>query len=102
MATTIIGQSGAQIAKTTPIDVTDCAPRSRPAGLKLKILRVRVKGALATLMVKVPRAGRLVATGKGLRKASVKVTRARTLTMKVRLSKAGVKRRASLHRHHKH
>ena len=40
-----------------------------------------------TLTVRAPRAGRLVATGKGLRRASVKVTRARTLTMKVRRAK---------------
>ena len=102
MATTITGQNGAQIAKTTPIDVTGCAASKPTGGLKLRILRARVRGSLVALTVKVPRAGRLVATGKGLRKASVKVARARTLTMKVSLSKAGVKRRASLHRHHKH
>jgi hypothetical protein len=101
MATTITGQNGAQISQTTPIDVTGC-PAPKPAGLKLRILRARVKGSLVTLTVKAPRAGRLVATGKGLRRASKKVAHARTLTMKVRLSKAGVKRRASLHRAHRH
>ena len=39
---------------------------------------------------------------KHLRKTSTKVARARTLTLKVRLSKAGAKRRARLHRAHKH
>jgi hypothetical protein len=101
MATTITGQNGAQINQTTPIDVTGCQPK-KPAGLKLRILRARVRGSLVALTVKAPRAGRLVATGKGLRRASVNVARARTLTLKVRLSKAGVKRRASLHRAHKH
>ena len=71
-------------------------------GLKLRILRARVRGSLVALTVKVPRAGRLTATGKGLRRTSVKVTRARTLKMKVKLSKAAAKRRARLHRHHKH
>jgi hypothetical protein len=80
--------------------VTGC-PASRRAGLKLRILRARVRGSLVALTVKVPRAGRLSATGKGLRRTSVKVSRARTLTLKVRLSKSAAKRRARLHRHHK-
>jgi hypothetical protein len=101
MATTITGQNGAQISQATPIAVTGC-PASRRAGLKLRILRARVRGSLVVLTVKVPRAGRLSATGKGLRRTSVKVAGARTLTLKVRLSKSAAKRRARLHRHHKH
>jgi hypothetical protein len=100
MATTITGQNGAQISKTTPIDVTGCPAARR--GLKLRILRARVRGSRVALTVKAPRAGRLTATGKGLRRTSVKVSRARTLTIKVRLSKSAAKQRARLHRHHKH
>ena len=100
MATTITGQNGAQIGQSTPISVTGC-PASKPAGLKLRILRARVRGSRVVLTVKVPRAGRLVASGKNLRRTSVRVPRARTVTMKVKLSKSGAKRRHRLHRAHK-
>src|SRR3954451_7564721 len=56
MATTIVGQSGARIEQAIPINVTNCAAKP-PTLLKLKILRARVKGAVATLLVRVPRAG---------------------------------------------
>jgi hypothetical protein len=101
MATTITGQNGAQVSKTAPIDVTGC-PASRPKGLKLRILRAKVRGSLVALTVKAPRAGRLRATGKYLRSASLKVSRARTVTLKVKLSNAGMKRHKRLHRAHKH
>jgi hypothetical protein len=100
MPTTIIGQSGARIDTVTPIEVTGCSA-THHTGLKLKILRSRVKGAVATFVVKVPRAGTLTARGKGLRKASRKVTRAGTVTLKVRLSKAGRALRARRHRAHR-
>jgi hypothetical protein len=60
-----------------------------------------VRGSLVALTIKAPRAGRLVATGTALRRTSVNVATARTLNMKVRLSRAGAKRRARLHRAHK-
>lgn len=100
MATTITGQNGAQVSATTPISVTDCPP-SKPAGLKLRILRARVKGSVVALTVKAPRAGRLRVTGTYLRATSKKLARARTVTLKARLSKAGVKRHARLHRAHR-
>jgi hypothetical protein len=100
MPTTIVGQSGARIEQTTPITVTDCASRP-PTLLKLKILRARVKGAVATVVVKAPRAGTLTARGKGLRKASRKVTTAGTVTLKLRLSKSGRALRARRHRAHR-
>jgi hypothetical protein len=101
MATTIVGQNGARVAQTSPIAVTGCAATTK-RGLKLRILRARVRGSVARLKVKAPRAGRLVARGKGLRKASRKVKRAGTVTLKVRLSKAGRARRARRHRAHRH
>ena len=102
MAATITGQNGAQVNQTVPIDVTGCAA-STPGGIpKLRILRARVRGSLVALTVRVPRAGRLRAGGRYLRATSVNVTRAKTLTLKVKLSKAGVKRRAQLRRAHKH
>jgi hypothetical protein len=100
MPTTIVGQSGARIEQSIPITVTDCAAKP-PTLLKLKILRARVKGAVATLVVQVPRAGSLTARGKGLRKASRKVTKAGRVTMKVRLSKSGRALRTRRHRAHR-
>ncbi len=47
----------------------------------------KVTGHIATLVVKVPSAGKLVATGKGLSKASKKSTGASTLTVKLHLTK---------------
>jgi hypothetical protein len=99
MATTIVGQSGARIERSTPIVVTDCAA-STPAG-KLKILSARVKGAVATLVVQVPRRGTLIATGKGLRRASRSVSKPGKVTLKVRLSKYGRSLRARRHRAHR-
>jgi hypothetical protein len=96
MPTTIVAQSGARIEQTTPVTVTGCgAPRP-----KLKILRARVRGAVAALVVRAPRAGTLIATGRGLRRATRTLTRPRTVTMKVRLSKFGRTLRAR--RHHAH
>jgi hypothetical protein len=98
MATTIVGQSGARIEQATPIVVTDC-PANTPNG-KLKILRVRVKRAVATLLVQAPRTGTLIATGKGLRRASRSVKAGR-VTLKVRLSKYGRSLRVRRHRAHR-
>ena len=56
-----------------------------------------VKGKVATITVSVPSAGKLVATGKGLSKASKKSTGATTLTLKVSLTKGEV---AFLKKHH--
>jgi hypothetical protein len=92
MPTTIVGQNGARVEKATPIVVTGCG---------LKILSSRVKGAVATLVVQVPRAGTLTARGKGLRKASRKVTKGGNVTLKLRLSKSGRALRARRHRAHR-
>jgi hypothetical protein len=96
-STTIIGQNGARLDQTNPIVVTGCVAKA-PV---LKITRASVKGAVATLVVQVPRAGTLTARGKGLRNASRKVTQAGTVTLKLRLSKAGKALRAKRHRAHR-
>jgi hypothetical protein len=100
MPTTIVGHSGARIEQATPITVTDCAA-SVPSLARLKILSARVKGAVATLVVQAPRAGTLSARGKGLRKASRKVTRAGKVTLKLRLSSSGRALRARRLRAHR-
>jgi hypothetical protein len=92
MPATIVGQNGATITRTTPVAVTGCG---------LKILRARVKKTIATLTVQVPKAGRLTAGGKGLKTARRSIRSApATVTLKVRLSKAG--RRALARRQRAH
>jgi hypothetical protein len=92
MPTTIVGQNGARVEQATPIVVSGCG---------LKVLSSRVKGSIATLVVQVPRAGTLTASGKGLRKASRKVTKGGNVTLKLRLSKSGRALQARRHRAHR-
>jgi hypothetical protein len=101
MPATIIGQSGARVDEVATVDVTGCGAVHH-GGLKLKILRSRVKGAVATFVVKAPRAGTLTASGKGLRRARRKVAAPGTVTIKARLSKKGRALRTRRHRAHRH
>jgi hypothetical protein len=72
-------------------------------GCGLKILRARVKNKVAMLTIQVPKAGRVTAKGKGVKTARRSVKRApATVTLKVRLSKAGKRALARRHRAHKH
>jgi hypothetical protein len=79
MPTAFAGQNGAEIHTSTPISVEGCKPA-------ITVVKRSVKGATATLEVSVPAAGRLVATGKGLSKASEKASRASTVTVKLTLT----------------
>jgi hypothetical protein len=81
MGTEMIAQNGAEIHQSTPIVVSGC----RPA---IKVLRHAVSGKTATIAVSVPSAGRLVATGRGLDRASAKAGAAGTVTLKLTLSGA--------------
>ena len=90
MPTAFVGQNGAEIHTSTPISVEGCKPA-------ITVVKRSVKGATATLEVSVPAAGRLVATGKGLSKASDKASRASTVTVKLTLTKAEA---AFLAKHH--
>jgi hypothetical protein len=81
MPTAFVGQNGAEIHTSTPISVEGCKPA-------ITVVKRSVKGATATIEVSVPAAGRLVATGKGLSKASDKASRAGTLTVKLTLTRA--------------
>jgi hypothetical protein len=62
----------------------------------VRISRVRIHGTRATVTLQTPAAGRVQLIGRGLRAHAVKVHRARSLTVQVRLSRAGA---ASLRRH---
>jgi hypothetical protein len=73
------GQNGAAIRQSTDITVTGCTPA-------ITVLSHKVKGKTATIAVSVPAAGKLVATGKGLSKASKTANGATTLTLKLTLT----------------
>ena len=59
MPTAFVAQNGAEIHDSTPISVTGCKPA-------IKVVSHSVKGTKATIVVSVPAAGRLTASGKGV------------------------------------
>jgi hypothetical protein len=67
---------------------------------KVRILHHSVRGHVATIVLRVPAAGRVALSGRGVRTASAKAAKAQRLTLRVPLSKAAA---ASLHRggHHR-
>jgi hypothetical protein len=81
MPTEFRAQNGAEIHQNTPITVTGC-----PAAIT--VVRQGVKGKTATIQVRVPGAGMLVATAKGLSKASKTAKGATILTLKLTLTNA--------------
>lgn len=87
MPTTITAQSGAQIKQNTRIAVAGCG---------VTILSRRIKGHTLILRVRTRSAGRVVAAGRDLRTRSARTRRSATVTLKMPLTKAGVR---SLHRH---
>ncbi|HEY5342095.1 MAG TPA: hypothetical protein VIJ66_00330 [Solirubrobacteraceae bacterium] len=90
MPTEFVAQNGAKINESTPIAVTGCKPA-------ITVTSHKVKGKTATIKVRVPSAGKLVATGKGLSKATKTSKGATTLTLKLTLNKKEV---AFLKKHH--
>jgi hypothetical protein len=81
MPNEFIGQNGAAIHEDTKIEVEGCKPA-------IYVVKHSVKGRTATLQVSVPGAGRLVAGGKGLSRASKTASGAGTVTVELRLTKA--------------
>lgn len=63
---------------------------------RIKIVSHKVKGHVATFVVQVPSAGNVSLSGAHVTKVTRKAARAGRLTLKVRLTRAGL---ASLHRH---
>jgi hypothetical protein len=90
MPTEFVAQNGAKINESTPISVTGCKPA-------IRVTRHSVKGKTVTIAVSVPSAGKLVATGKGLSRATGKAGGAGTVTVKMTLSKG---EQAFLAKHH--
>ncbi len=93
------GQNGLEVHQSTTIEVTGCKPA-------IRVLRHHVNGRTATIVVSVPSAGKLVATGNGLSKGTGKIGKAGNVTVKLTLSKGeqaflnkhkGRKLRATIH-----
>ena len=81
MPTAFVGQNGAEIHTSTPLSVTGCKPA-------LRVVSHSVKGTKATIVVSVPAAGRLLATGKGVSTGRGKAGKAGNVSVKVALTKA--------------
>jgi hypothetical protein len=90
MPTTIVGQNGAQVTQTTPINVTGCAAQS------IKIKKIKVRGSALLITFEANRAGTVIVTGRGLKRTTKKIA-AGTHQVLVTLTNAG--RRGS--RHHR-
>ncbi|MEA2315131.1 MAG: hypothetical protein QOI03_1823 [Solirubrobacteraceae bacterium] len=89
MPTTITAQSGAQIKQNTVLSVAGCAGAG--ARSKIRIVRRRIRGHMLILTLQASAPGRVLVTGKDLRSASRRLLRASRTTMKVRLSRRGLK-----------
>ncbi|MFZ1156052.1 MAG: hypothetical protein WAN93_14235 [Solirubrobacteraceae bacterium] len=87
--TLIVAQNGAVVKEDPKIAVSGC----RPA---IKVVRHRVRGNVAMILVSVPSAGKLRASGDGLSRATRKLERAGTVMVRLTLSKS--KRRLLAHR----
>jgi hypothetical protein len=79
MPTTLTGQNGAVVKQSTPIAVTGCVP-------SIKVTKHTVKGNAATLVVSVPSAGKLAASGSRMTAVSKTVSVAKSVTLKVKLT----------------
>ena len=100
MPTTITAQSGAQIKRSTTISVAGC-----PFGSfrhKIRVLHRKIVRHTLILTVQTLEAGRITAGGKDLRTVRRSVSRPRTVTLRVPLSRGGMKAlSSSLRRHHR-
>ncbi|MHB1538040.1 MAG: hypothetical protein ACYCUM_12725 [Solirubrobacteraceae bacterium] len=84
MPTMIEGQNGAVIDQTTKVEVEGCKPA-------LRIIRSKVKGDFAMLLVAVPAAGTLKAYGKDLTRATRKPGKAKDVSVRLKLTAKGRK-----------
>lgn len=80
-------------AASTSTTVATPAAATKPG--KVQIRSWRTKGALATLVLQVPAAGQLTLRGRGLKSKTVRVAKAKRVTLTVKLSRAAT---ASLRR----
>lgn len=89
MPTTITGQNGAQVTQATHVVAAGCKP-------EIRVVRRAVKDHAVRLTVSVPAAGKLLATGNGLSRASRKLGKAGEATLRLTLLS---KQRQFLSRH---
>jgi hypothetical protein len=82
MPTAFVGQNGATFNQNTHIEVQGCSSG-------ISIVSHKVKNHTLTLEVVVPAAGKLTASGKGLKLASKKASARETLTLRLKQPKAG-------------
>jgi hypothetical protein len=74
--TVSVAENGLTVKEDPPIKVSDCPP-------VLKVVRHSVRGSVATVVVSVPSAGKLVVGGKGLSSATKRVGQAGKVTVKL-------------------
>jgi hypothetical protein len=87
-----------QAASPTPaVTPSKTTTRKKQVLTGVKILSHRVHGDIATLVVKVPSAGKLTVKGGDVKSIARQLDKAQRVTLRLKLSRAGT---ASLHRHH--
>jgi hypothetical protein len=96
--TVVVNVPAAQPTTSSPPTVATKATTKKTTA-KIKIISRKVKGKVATIVLQVPAAGRLMLSGKGVKSTVRNVLGAQRITLKVKLAKAGI---TSLHRHHNH
>jgi hypothetical protein len=85
-----ISQAGQLVTYTAPVSVAGCKAA-------ITVVKHSVKKGTATIVVAVPAAGKLTATGKGVSRGTGKSSKAQDVTVKVHLSK---QESAFLSKHH--
>lgn len=80
MATRLVGQSGAVHNQQTPVSIEGCKPA-------IEVLSHKTQHEIATIRVRVPAAGKLTATGKGLQRTSKTAAKAGTVKLQVHLTR---------------
>ncbi|HEY1687483.1 MAG TPA: NHL repeat-containing protein [Solirubrobacteraceae bacterium] len=79
MPTELVGQNDDVVEQKTRIKVIGCKPT-------IRVVHHKVKGATATIVVDVPAAGKLIASGEGISRVEEKLGKATTARLKVSLS----------------
>ena len=82
MPTEFVGQNGTPVRQTSTVSVTGCKPA-------IYVTKHSVKGKTATITVSVPAAGKLLATAKGLSKASKTASGRETVSLVLNQKKGG-------------
>lgn len=97
MVTTIVSYNTREIKETPPVLASGC----HASKAKITVVHRSLRGRVLTLVVKLPYAGKLTALARGLASKAKKVAKAGVVTLKLRLSKHGLRLLAHKDRHHK-